>query len=96
MRRFYFLVAALLISNCLAHSEEGEDVHFYCRVCGAHITNATNIIKKDAKDIDFNSYLENQAPGVTIPYDSFTTPVKMMTMHNWVESMERKEAYLLQ
>ena len=96
MCRFYFLVAILLITNCLSHSEEGEDVHFYCRVCGAHIANATNIINKDAKDIDFNSYLENQAPGVSIPYDSFTTPVKMMIIHNGVESVERKEAYLLQ
>ena len=82
MHRFYFLVAVLLISSCLSHSEEGEDVHFYCRVCGAHITNATNIIKKDTKDIDFNSYLENQAPGVTIPYDSFTTPVNMINIYN--------------
>ena len=96
MREFYFIFAILLIASGLSHSEEGEDVHFYCRVCGAHITNATNIINKEAKDIYFNSYLENQASGVKIPYDSFIAPVKMIIMHNWIESMERKEAHILQ
>lgn len=75
MSRLLLPAFLLLVVCCLSHTTEKEDVHFYCRVCGALITNVTNIIKKDAVNIDFNGDLENQTEGVTIPYDSFSSTV---------------------